>query len=251
MQCFNDYELKTYGPNCWSAALLTTAMINSPRPVSKPEFWFWLNSDYCRAVSPDEVPKRGDIGSLFSINEGNTHSFVYLDANTAFEKRDPYPRSAYKTNSRDNSINPREMDASCKERQLDIFVKNDCIKTVVYHRCSPIPLDFYSRHAELTDVAVLVQNLEEGLTEYIRIEHEQTTLRDAFVKLDEYLTKVEKLKFSGDQEFARQALRWKIIGLLLINLSDETRSLPGVLRAEKINRNERTHIPKLPQDVVR
>lgn len=135
LKFFQETKVQSYGPNCWNAALIGSGIVKTTRMVTKPEMWFWLNSKQCDPVRGSESLRPTDVGSLFCREiDGHFHSFLRLDDKTVFDKRNSAKESSYKVQSFDNMLKENKCDS-----ELDI----------AYHRCEPLPENFYSKHKKL------------------------------------------------------------------------------------------------------
>lgn len=250
-------KLAAHGPNCWNSALIKAGLLRFPRHVTKPEFWFWMNSRFCRTVPSTETPSQGDIGSLFWKRWGNYHSFVYIDSDTVFSKNGPDPAETYRTQRYEEMFYPkyRQMAKACRGPESLAENKPECELKVVYHRCASVPDDFYSRYPELRPIEQSILQVESDFEKWLRSPGPELlpAIENGIRLLGDSLRELRTRRDSGDLEFARQALEYRVIGLL------DSDSFAGISAAsskiieaaDRIQQNERSHVPDAPSRVSR
>lgn len=254
MALLNGVQARTPGPNCWNAALAAVGLTSAPRAVTKPEFWHWLNSPFCRRLKPSERPKRGDIGSLFWKHWGNYHSYVHLDGHSVFAKEGPDPEDVYRFQKFEDMFRPNYKAMATKCRNLtsqETLQRTDCEFKTVYHRCRPLPAGFIRRHSELRDSVERYNKAEEVLQAWIL--SQDPSLRQkvdaAVVELGRLISELRQRQYKGELEFARKSLEWAAIGLissdLFVSFSPEAQAAEKL--ADQIQLNERAHIPLSPE----
>lgn len=253
LKSLQGMKLSANGPNCWSAALLAKGLLNTPRPVTKPEFWHWMNSKYCRALAPDEPAELGDIASLFSPQvDGNYHSFLRLDDDTAFSKNSPSMDDKYEIQPFENMFYPayREISGTCRGTEGHLRAQN-CPFEIVHHRCRAIETDFYSRVKEIAPTVEAVDQLETKLVRMMSRKSQPTVqqLNPIFEELGTHLRKLRALTLRDHDEFARKSLEHRVIGLLHTKFPSITSGLSqATLQAGElamdIQTKERDHVPR-------
>jgi hypothetical protein len=243
MEYLSRLPLRANGPNCWSAALLTAGLLDQPRHVTRPEFWFWLNSPYCHSLLPEQVPREGDIGSLFWPTEGNFHSFIHLNQDFVFSKNSPHPEHRYSVQRYEDMINTDTREGGGVQ--------------VIYHRCRPLPSNLITRFKRLLPIhaKLAATESEMQLWTLYRSQKNKIDFERSILKLGSILKSVRALKFDGQEEFARTALEYKAIGLLLTdldsvpNLSAEAKHITA--EAYAIQKFKSDHLPSEPSSVIR
>jgi hypothetical protein len=257
LQSFNDLQMSTDGPNCWNAALISTGILKSTRPVTKPEFWFWMNSEYCKALPASEKPRTGDIGSLFWKHWGNYHSFMRIDDNTVFSKNGPEIKDKYKVQSYESMFfdNYKEMAKTCKGSEQNLKNKG-CEFEVVHHRCRPLENNFFAGVKEIKNTSDQIDGIESRLSKWMVNSESlsESEVSAAFEALGTHLTQVRAQKLEGQKEFARKALEYRIVGLLHTGLNDARYSLTqdalaAVDKAYQVQTKERSHVPKTADEI--
>lgn len=257
---FNGLKVKAYGPNCWGGALMTAGILEYPRPVGKTEFWFWMNSPYCKALQPHELPRTGDIGSLFYQALGNYHSFVRIDDNLVFSKNGPEPSEPYQVQGYEEMFYDqyKPMAKICKGSEENLKENAKCEFKIVYHRCTQPPTDYISRYSELKKISNNIKSAENKLSRWINNHDESLRgeMTGVYETLGNALQELNKLQFSGDKEFAREALLRKIMSLLLTDNNDapvnSSAALNAVQSAERLDTYERwKKVPATPEEVKR
>lgn len=230
-------RLTKAGPNCWNGALLKAGLINSVRFVSNAEYWFWMNSPYCRQLGPHEEKQRGDLGSLFWRGQGHYHSFVYIDGKWVFSKNSPETKYPYEV-QRFEAMFPRETRQSLKDCRGDKAAeggeagngfrtgkvsKNLCPYRVIYHRCRPLEEGFYRGHPEASKLHQEILPLEEQIFDWTtgRSSLTQGEYGQLIEKLSKRLKRVEMLLQNYDAKSAPmplKALEYRLLGLLLADV---------------------------------
>ena len=109
-------QLPYYGPNCWNFVLINKKAMPFYRMVGMHEFWLYVNSPYCRELSPQEKPLIGDIGSAISAEYGIIHSFLLISPTMVLSKASPY------------------QDSQIEQQPLG-ELSNNQHEPLIYHRC--------------------------------------------------------------------------------------------------------------------
>jgi len=253
MDQLHGLKVAAEGPNCWNAVLSAVGLATAPRYVSKPEMWHWLQSRYCRQLGNDELPQRGDVGSIFWKQWGNYHAYVYFDGGTVFTKDGPSPEESYNYQSYLGQFKPeyRAEANRCKNLTLNqSLARRDCDLKTVYHRCSPLPPDFYQRHESLRGLEEQVTQAEMVIQKWLtKPKFDMISQVESAAKvLARALTDLRQRRYSGELEFARQSLEHRVIGLFMSGsyntFSDDVRAAEAF--ADQIQTSERSHVPSTP-----
>lgn len=109
-------QLPYFGPNCWNFSLMYKKAMPFYRTVSMHEFWYYMNTPYCRELKKNESPRLGDIGSAISAEYGIVHSFILISPSMTLSKGSPYP---------DNQIDEQPLSE----------LSNNLHFPLLYHRC--------------------------------------------------------------------------------------------------------------------
>jgi hypothetical protein len=102
-----------FGPNCWNLALVMAGILPGLRASSPNEWELYLKSDMCRALSSQEQPQVGDLGSLEEREEGSRpvqhHGFIYVSPELVYSKNGqgekiPYALQPFKVMAKANNV---------------------------------------------------------------------------------------------------------------------------------------------------
>lgn len=251
-------HLYSEGPNCWNGALIKTGIAQSVRFVPKGEYWFWMKSPYCRGLKKDEVPKKGDLGSIFWTGYGHYHSFVFLDKTWVFSKNSPDPKYPYKV-QRFEEMFFEEQRPKAKRCWLDSKSRANksaanglsCDFEVVYHRCKPIEDKFFQVDANMALLDSRVKPLENevflwtaGDSQLSLVEYEKTINR-----LYGILREVQDLNkehLSKRKKFVMEAMEFRILGLILADIRVATmipKLYPVIQYAYASQNQKKMHVP--------
>lgn len=226
-------QISVQGPNCWNAALLKAGLNHSLRFTPKAEYWFWMTSPYCRALSVNERPRLGDLGSLFWSGHGHYHSFVYLNDQWVFSKNSPDPKYTYEVQRFEKMFQPaaervgRNCGATTNRR-----MNSNCPYKVIFHRCQPLEKDFFENDAEIKKWDEQLKQIEEQIFAWA-IASKQVSISsyEAIIKhLYQLLVAVKERKnVTPDKlkKFRLVALEYRILGLMLADI-DGARKAPAV-----------------------
>lgn len=220
----NGLRLYSEGPNCWNGALLKTGLVHSVRFVPKGEYWFWMQSHYCRQLSLNEKPQKGDLGSVFWSGHGHYHSFIYLDDQWVFSKNSPDPKYEYKVQRFEDMFNEGHKSKAKRCWQNNLArQKQNCEFRVAFHRCHPLEKDFFSGDKSIKAWDQMIKPLEEQVFSW--------TVGDSSLSLGEYEQTVGKLyailldiqKSNGKstdklKTFRIEALEYRVLGLILADI---------------------------------
>lgn len=220
----NKLQLKTLGPNCWNGALIKTGLAHSVRFVPKGEYWFWMNSPYCRKLTTLEKPQKGDLGSLFWPNRGHYHSFVFLDSNFVFSKNSPDPKYKYQVQAFEEMFH-REYQSKAKKCWKDYqqINKKDCDFEVQFHRCKPMEADFFTTDTKLLSWDKKIIPLEEKVFSWvvgdksISVEVFEQTIESLYGILGE-VQKDLKIVMNKNRKFKLEAMEFRLMGLILSDI---------------------------------
>lgn len=222
---------ESYGPNCWNAALQTAGLVESNRYVSGVEFWHWMHSPFCRSVEKDEALRYGDIGSVFGGPGGNHyHSFMRVNDDVIFQKASPAIKDKWEYVKTEKIVYPQFFDeaSQCKGNEAKRNANPDCVIGLVYHRCDPIPQNFYSKHEELKDIEADLKSQELVINNWMksRNEKDRPAFERAMLNTNALLEKLKLKRFNGEKEFARKSLYLRAVGLLVTdaNQGDDRKS---------------------------
>jgi hypothetical protein len=236
-------RLYSEGPNCWNGALLKAGLAQSVRFVPKGEYWFWMNSKYCRPLGPKDKPKSGDLGSLFWKDQGHYHSFVYLDNSWVFSKNSPDPKHEYKVQLFEEMffMDQRKLAKQCWH-QGNPTKDSKCDFLTVFHRCKPLENNFFQKGRHISQWDRRIRPLEEqvflwttGKSKMSMTEMSMTTMSMTTMSMTKYEATVKKLyrilreiqttqkaKLRSRDLFKLEALEFRVIGLILADVKVAT-----------------------------
>ncbi len=252
-------RLYAEGPNCWNGALLKSGLIRAVRFVPKGEYWFWMNSAYCRKLGPSEKPKKGDLGSLFWPGQGHYHSFVYMDEDWVFSKNSPDPKYPYKVQAFDEMFNAdyRATARGCwKEANGNYHSSanrsSKCVFDMKFHRCRAVEVDFYRNNKQLSRWDDQVRPLEDrvfswvaGEAELTLEDYEETVL--ALNRLWQEVKRTQKQNSKKRLRFKLEAMEYRLLGLILADIkigSLSPRLYPILQEAYRIQELKKQGVPK-------
>lgn len=234
MDRLSNLKIESYGPNCWNSALLVSGLTDAVHYTDQSEFWLWMNSPYCKALPPESQLEYGDIGSVFSAKSGHFHSFMRINDDTLFQKAGPESSLTWGTDKYESILFPQFFSEAtrCKGNE-STMAKKGCAFQVIYHRCQPIPSDFYSRHRDMTTLLNNIKSAENRLLAWMKA--------DPSISKEDYYAEIEKLapilesllamRFTGQKEFARKALAFRVAGLIFTDVNNHQNHPPKVQRA--------------------
>ncbi len=216
--------IKSFAPNCWNSALMVSGFTNSIRYTSDAEFWHWMNSSYCEALPQNASLRYGDIGSVYNWKRDHFHSFMRINDNLLFQKGSPRVDKTWGTFQYESILHPEFYEEAnrCKGNEATM-IRNNCDFRVVYHRCRPAPDNFYSQYQELSTIDVELKLIEDRMQ--IWMTNHSPELREQFyqdlIRLSKLLNQVDSKRYSGEKEFARKALAFRIAGNIFIDIDQE------------------------------
>lgn len=222
----NKLQLRTMGPNCWNGALIKTGLAHSVRFVPKGEYWFWMNSPYCRKLNTAEKPQKGDLGSLFWPNRGHYHSFVFLDSQYVFSKNSPDPKYKYQVQAFEEMFHS-EYQSKARKCWMDYqrSFKKDCDFEVQFHRCKPIETNFFLADTKLVSWDKKIIPLEENVFSWvagaksIRLEVFEQTIESLYGILGEVQKDLKREPTSNkNRKFKLEAMEYRLMGLILSDI---------------------------------
>jgi hypothetical protein len=215
MQRLVNFDNFSYGPNCWNSALLVSGLAESIRYVDGSEFWHWMNSDYCEALPQGAELQYGDIGSVYGTGRDHYHSFMRINDDRIFHKASPQVDHRWTEDRYERIAFPMYFNETtqCKGNESTQMNAN-CERRVVYHRCQPRPTDFYSRYPDLRNLDREVQGIETSLEAWMQEPSNTADFNRSMIRLSEMLHDIDQQRFSGEKEFAREAMAFRIAGLL-------------------------------------
>ena len=212
-------SIASYGPNCWNSALFASGLTDSIHPSSPAEYWHWMNSPFCKVVPSGEALRYGDLGSVFSGDGKHYHSFMRMNDDLIFQKAGPESSHKWEMTKYEKIVFPEFHDiaARCKGNE-DRQNSNNCDMHVVYHRCQPIPSDFYSR-SDLENMESEIKIAERQLALWTQTHDpkQKSNYEAAIKKLGGLLDQLKQMRYSGEKEFARKALALRTAGDLTID----------------------------------
>ncbi len=243
-------QLKTLGPNCWNGALVKAGLIHSVRFVSKGEYWFWMNSPYCRKLNSSEKPQRGDLGSLFWPDRGHYHSFVFLDSKWVFSKNSPDPKYRYEVQRFEDMFYMHYKNKAQKCWQdFQSRSQENCEFDVQFHQCRPVEEGFYKTDSKVVAWDAKIKLLEEKVFLWVsgkantRLETFERTIGDLYDIWREVQIE-SKNEFSKTRKFKLEALEFRLIGLMLsdVEIAQSSKKLNPIL-----NQIYKLQLSKSPQ----
>lgn len=221
----NGLKLIKEGPNCWNGALIKSGLIHSVRFVPKAEYWFWMNSQYCKKLDNNEKPQRGDLGSLFWEGKGHYHSFIYQNHDWVFSKNSPDPKYDYKIQKFEEMFFS-DYQQKAKKCWNDLMKNgtSDCKYTVQFHRCRPIEAQFYTSDKQLSQWDRKISKFENIIFSWVSgkqsiglFEYEKTIF-----ELSKTLTSVQKRlntpNLDSNLKFKISAMEFRIMGLIMSDI---------------------------------
>lgn len=221
----DSLQLRTLGPNCWNGALIKAGIVHAVRFVPKGEYWFWMNSPYCRKLGKLEKPQKGDLGSLFWPTKGHYHSFVYLDSHWVFSKNSPDPKYKYQVQAFEEMFYPSYQKKAKKcWNSIHANLKNDCEFELQYHRCRSLETTFNKSDKKLVEWDRKVTPLEEAVYLWttgeskVRPSDFEGTILDLFKIFEEVHVEL-KAESDKQRKFKLQAMEYRLIGLMLSDLN--------------------------------
>ncbi|MBT4760568.1 MAG: hypothetical protein HOO06_02620 [Bdellovibrionaceae bacterium] len=248
--------VKTYGPNCWNSALNVVGANVSVRSTTKPEFWFWMKSPFCKKLGPDDKLKKGDVGSLFWKNLGNYHSFINLNEKYVFSKDSPGLDDKYEIKRYEEMFHETKRRYAQRCRGTEYYLKKiNCELEIVYHRCEALPLEFMLGNELLSQLLTDISGYEDTIEKYVRTNDHQMIplISSAFEKLGLRLVDLLNVKYTGNEEFMRKAITHRIVGNLLVNWGNieglSVKALNAVEVAELTLLEGRKHVPRKASDL--
>lgn len=221
IQELDNLKLKTEGPNCWNAALMSAGLARSIRFVSKGEYWFWMQSKYCRALSEHDTLQSGDLGSLTWSGHGHYHSFVFDKKDKVFSKTSPSPKFPYRLQTFEEMFSSpnKAWVKNCLPLKPSGTNKG-CAVGIAFHRCLPIENNFFESSSELASWDLKLKSIEQFIALWA-IGSEKATL-DQYEKTIYQLYRIlrqiqEKKSAAKDQliKFKYQAIEYRTLGLIL------------------------------------
>lgn len=227
-------KIEAYGPNCWNAAMMTAGLTDSVHYVSGVEFWHWMNSPFCKTVPADETLRYGDIGSIHGSNGDHFHSFMRVNDDVIFQKGSPAVEHKWEYVKTEKIVFPEYFNdvKRCKGnegRQREAH----CETSIVYHRCDPIPQDFYARN-DLGGLEAELKTAEGRIAKWMQThdESEYANYVAGMKQMGEVLKKLRAQTFTGEKEFARKALALRAAGNLVTDADTKDDHPPAVQRAQ-------------------
>lgn len=216
-------QLKKNGPNCWNSALINADIVHSIRYVSRAEYWFWMKSPYCHALSPKDTLLPGDLGAMIWPKKGHLHSFTYLDEHTVFSKNSPSAGHPYRKQPFVEMFYPhyRETAAQCGVRPSLTTKGRPCGYEILYYRCQPLEENFYSRDVALRAMDLRVQAYEKKVRDWVKGRRSQAhsnysqVIRSIYGEWMSVRTVLAKRRVSADSLLAWKAMEFRLVGLLL------------------------------------
>lgn len=220
----NNLQLKTLGPNCWNGALIKTGLVQSVRFVPKGEYWFWMNSPYCRKLEVTEKPQKGDLGSLFWPIRGHYHSFVFLDSQYVFSKNSPDPKYKYQVQAFEEMFY-REYQSKAKKCWKDYQQSNkkECDFEVQFHRCKPMEAEFFTTDAKLLGWDKRTIPLEEKVFSWVvgdksmNLGAFEQTIENLYGILGEVQRDLKNV-MNKNRKFKLEAMEYRLMGLILSDI---------------------------------
>lgn len=241
----NGLKLSKEGPNCWNGALIKAGLAQSVRFVPLAEYWFWMNSPYCKKLGPNDKPKMGDLGSLFWEGKGHYHSFTYINSHWVFSKNSPDPKYEYKIQRFEDMFFP-EYKNTAKKCWGNILKSSasDCKFKVEFHRCNPIDLNFFNEDQEMTRWMSKIVPIEETIYQWVKGTG-AVTLKEyekAIIDLNNILHEVHsksRVQLTKLKIFKLEALEYRLMGLILSDIKISLKSsklhtiITNVYKAQK------------------
>jgi hypothetical protein len=199
--------------------------VDSIRFVSKGEYWFWMNSDYCRTLPVEEPLQNGDLVSLIWDGLGHYHSFVYINNQFVFSKTSPSAQYAYRVQSFEEmfSIDQRALAKGCWPLSAHRSGQS-CSLGMVFHRCRALNNDFYQSHRDLSMIDLQLKNLEGMIFEWVagKAEDKVKQYKKAVLDLYGLLSQLQLLEVktrNKEKLFKLEALEYRVLGLILADVN--------------------------------
>jgi hypothetical protein len=199
---------------------MSAGLVQSVRFVSKAEYWFWMDSPFCRRIPEGESLQPQDLGTLFSRVGNATHSFVYLSDSLVFSKNSPDAQHTYQIQLFEDMFHHhwRKQARHCLLKGNS--PEKSCPAKLVFHRCRSLPADFYTNDPEVQRLHRQILPLEAEVFAWVSGKGAKNIARmESVLKgLGILWQRVRLLKESevhSQNRFKFRALELRLIGLLL------------------------------------
>lgn len=117
------------GPNCWNSALKFKGLLPHLRQTL-PSEWRYQLKTYCSEVSS---PSYGDIGRVQDRAGTEVHGFIFLDANSVFQKLGEDNRHPYQIVTMQEMLKQYGRSRECRIRQ---DFSKECHHLIKYYSCA-------------------------------------------------------------------------------------------------------------------
>lgn len=130
-----------YGPNCYNSALFLSGLLPSKRYSGPEEVEFWLNSQFCHQLSPEDVLEPGDIqvvrynGVSSNVPTNILHTMTYLAKDLLFSKNGKDDSYLFMTQERVHSPFVYPLQEGCTEVVSSTTTGGECLWWINAYRC--------------------------------------------------------------------------------------------------------------------
>lgn len=176
-----------------------------------------MNSPFCKVLPADAPLRYGDLGSIFANSGVHYHSFMRVNDDIVFQKGNPLAGNIWEIAKMNTIVPPGQLFQEhlphCKGNEAKQSAQK-CVLPIVYHRCQPVPQNFYSKFQDLGAIENELKSAESQIWPWMQTHNQKygPAYEAAILKFADLFRRLKNMRFFGEKEFARQALMLRAAG---------------------------------------